>query len=66
MQDPITDTVYCFALPSYCDFLSTPVVQWLYSPLDPMFAGSNTAGVERKNPEYDFIRKRSKAVGPVS
>ena len=21
---------------------------------------------ERKNPEYDFLRKRSKAVGPVS
>ena len=52
--------------------LSTPVVQWLsYSPLDPKFAGSNPAGVdgffsERKNPEYDFLRNGSKAVGPVS
>ena len=51
---------------------STPVVQWLsYSPLDPRFAGSNTAGVdgffsERKDPVYDFLRKESKAVGPVS
>ena len=51
---------------------SNPVVPWLsYSPLDPRFAGSNLAGVdgffsERKNPEYDFLRKGSKAVGPVS
>ena len=50
---------------------STPVVQWSsYSPLDSRFAGSNPAGVdgfsERKNPEYDFLRKGSKAVGPVS
>ena len=42
-----------------------------YSPLDPRFAGSNPAGVdgffsERKNPEYDFLWKGSKAVGPVS
>ena len=50
---------------------STPVVQWLsYSPLDPRFAGSIPAGVdgffsERKNPEYDFLRKGSKAVGLV-
>ena len=51
--------------------LSTSVVQWLsYSPLDPRFAGSIPAGLdefsERKNPEYDFLRKGSKAVGPVS
>ena len=51
---------------------STPEVQWLsYSPLDPRFAGSIPAGIdrffsERKNPEYDFLRKGSKAVGPVS
>ena len=53
-------------------FPSTPVVQWLsYSPLAPRLAGSNPVGVdgffsERKNPEYDFLRKRNKAVGPVS
>ena len=52
--------------------LSTPEVQWLsYSPLDPRFAGSIPAGVdgffsERKNPEYDFLRKGNKAVDPVS
>ena len=51
-------------------FWSTPVVQWLsYSPLDPKFAGSIPARVdgfsERKNPEYDFLRKGSKAMGPV-
>ena len=46
------------------------MVQWLsYSPLDPRFAGSNPAMVngffsERKNPEYDFLRMGSKAVGP--
>ena len=51
---------------------STPVVQWLsYSPLDPRFAGSIPARVdgyfsERKNPDYDFLRKGSKALGPVS
>ena len=38
---------------------STPVVQWLsYSLLDPRFADSIPAG-------YDFLRKGSKAVGPV-
>ena len=48
--------------------LSTTVVQWLsYSPLDPRFAGSIPARVdgffsERKNPEYDFLRKGSKAL----
>ena len=36
------------------------------SPLDPRFAGSIPAGVdgifsELKNPEYDFLRKGSKA-----
>ena len=42
------------------------MVQWLsYSPLDPRFASSIPAGVdgffsERKNPEYDFLRKGSK------
>ena len=35
------------------------------------FAGSNPAGVdgffsERKNPEYDFLRRGRKAVGPMS
>ena len=39
--------------------------------LDPRFAGSIPAGVdgifsERKTPEYYFLRKGSKAVGPVS
>ena len=52
--------------------MSTPVVQWLsYSPLNARFAGSNPAEVdgffsERKSPEYDLLRKRSKAVGSVS
>ena len=51
--------------------MSTPVVPWLsYSPLEPRFAGSNPAGFDgffskHKNPEYDFLRKGSKAVGPV-
>ena len=51
---------------------STPVVPWLsYFSLDPGFAGSNPAVVdglfsERTNPEYDFLRKGSKAVGLVS
>ena len=50
---------------------STAVVTWIsYSPLDPRFPGSNPAGVdgfsERKNAESDFLRKGSKAVGPVS
>ena len=41
------------------------------SALDPRFAGSNSTGddgffSERKNPEYDFLREGSKAVGPVS
>ena len=40
------------------------------SPLDPRFAGSDSARLdgffsERKNPEYGFFRKGSKAVGPV-
>ena len=35
------------------------------------YTGSNPAGVDRffsecKNPEYDFLRKGSKALGPVS
>ena len=53
-------------------YMSSPVVPWLsYSPLDPKFTGSNPAGVDgffsdRKNPDYDFLRKESKAVGPVS
>ena len=51
--------------------MSAPVVQWLsYLRLDPRFAGSIPAGVdgffsERKNPEYDFFRKGSKAMVPV-
>ena len=50
--------------------MSTPVVIILATGSE--FAGSNSAGVdvfffsERKNPEYEFIRKGSKAVGPVS
>ena len=48
---------------------STPLLS--YSPLDPSFAGSNPAGddevfLKRKNPEYNFFRKGSKAVGSVS
>ena len=49
--------------------MSTPVVQWLsYSSLDLRFAGSIPVGVdvffsERKNPEYDFLQKESKAMG---
>ena len=56
----------------YSRVASTPMVSWLsYSPLDPGFAGSNPTGVdgffsERKNPEYDFLRKGSKAMDPVS
>ena len=48
---------------------SKMILPWLScSPLDPRFAGSNPATVdgfssERKNPEYDFLRKGSKAVG---
>ena len=51
---------------------TTHVTQHLEpAPLDPKFAGSNPAGVdgffsERKNPEYDFLRKGTKAVGPMS
>ena len=46
-----------------------PVV--IILPLDPRFAGSIQAGVdgffsERKNPEYAFFLKLSKAVDPVS
>ena len=47
-------------------------LRWLsYPPLDPRYAGSNPAGVdeflsERKNPEYDLLRKGREAVGPVS
>ena len=45
---------------------SIPVVQWLsHSPLDPRLTGLNPAGfdgfLERKNPEYDLLRKGSKA-----
>ena len=45
--------------------------QLSYSPRDPRFAGSIPAGVDVffslcKNPEYDFLRMGSKAVGPVS
>ena len=53
-------------------FKSTLVIPWLlYSPLDPRFTGLIQAGVdgffsERKNPEYDFLQKGSKAVGPMS
>ena len=49
----------------------TPVVQRLsYSPLNPRFAGSNPAVVDgffrAQNTECNFLRKGSKAVGPVS
>ena len=41
------------------------------SPIPARFAGPNPAGVdgffsERKISEYDFLRKGSKSVGPVS
>ena len=48
-----------------------PVVSLSYSLLESRFAGSNPAEVdefffsERKNPKFDFLRKGSKAVGPV-
>ena len=51
---------------------STPVVQGLsYTPLYPRFSSIDSGRgrwifSERKNPEYDFLRKGSKAVGPVS
>ena len=51
--------------------LTAEVPRLSYLPLDPRFAGSNLAGVDgffsdRKNPEYDFLWKGSKVVGPVS
>ena len=56
----------------YASKKSTPVFPWLsYSPLDPRFAGSNPAGIVEffqsvKILEYDFLRKGSQAVGPMS
>ena len=52
-----------------CSFIR--VMVWLsYSPLDPRFAGQTRSGSidfsGRKNPEYDFLLKGSKAVDPVS
>ena len=69
MANMITISLLLFLL--ILIFESTPVVPWLsYSRLDPRLAGLNPAGVdgfsERKNPEYDFLRKGSKAEGPVS
>ena len=41
-----------------------------YWPLVPKFAGSNPAEavgfLGRKNPQYAFLRRGSKAVGPMS
>ena len=50
---------------------STPVVQWLsYSPLDLRFTGSIPAEVngffQSVKILNDFLRKGSKAMGPVS
>ena len=65
----------------YCSYISRCVIMYAInnyycvifalSPLDPRFARSIPAGVdrffsERKYPEYDFLRQGSKAVGPVS
>ena len=64
---------YAFIVFKFVHNLLTPMVQCLlYLPLDPRFWSSIPAGVnrwifsERKNPEYDFLRKASKAVGPMS
>ena len=49
------------------DFGGLGVACW---PLVPKFAGSNSAeAVEflgRKNPQHAFLRRGSKAVGPIS
>ena len=41
-----------------------------YWPLEPKFAGSNPAEavgfLGRKNPQHAFLRRGSKAVGPMS
>ena len=69
-----SDTRHCtreLASVMNCDHhQSTPVVQgFSYSPL-ARFAGSIPVGVDgffkRKNPEYDLLRKESKAMGSVS
>ena len=56
--------IYCR---SYCflnDFGGLGVACW---PLVPKFAGSNPAeAVEKKNPQHAFLRRGSKAVGPMS
>ena len=55
--------VYIYA----CGFGGLGVACW---PLVPKFAGSNPAKVvgflERKNPQHAFLRRGSKAVGPMS
>ena len=48
-----------------------PGGSWLSnSPLDPRFVGSNWPGSmvfsERKNPEFDFLWKGCKTMGPMS
>jgi hypothetical protein len=46
--------------------LLSSVVWWLAClPLDPRFAGSNPAKGD-KSPQHTFIRRESKAVGPMS
>jgi len=54
-------------LPLYDAFGGLGVACW---PLVPKFAGSNPAEVVRflgrKNPQHTFLRRGSKAVGPMS
>ena len=51
----------------YCGFGGLGVACW---PLVPKFAGSNPAEavgfLGRKNPQHAFLRRGSKAVGPMS
>ena len=51
----------------FIDFDVLGVACW---PLVPKFAGSNSAEVVgflgRKNPQHAFLRRGSKAVGPMS
>ena len=50
-----------------CGFVGLEVAYW---PLVLKFAGSNPADavgfLGRKNPQHAFLRRRSKAVGPMS
>jgi hypothetical protein len=55
--------------PGKISFGGVEVLCW---PLEPKFAGSNPAETfgffqgEQKNPQHAFLRKGSKAVGPMS